>query len=410
MRRRDFLRVTATAAATARAAPPVKITRITVAPIEGRYHKKVAMNSSMQAAMGETYTNHLIRIFTDQGVAGTGVLYYRPPDEGLYAALKKLIGTNPLELYEMEGRRIRAMRPDLKAGIGSYRFVESALWDLIGQLTKTPCYEMLGPPVRERVEVYDGTLYFSDVMRPEKGVAAVVEEAEESVRAGYRAMKMKVGRGFKWIPGIEGVKRDIECVNAVRKAIGPEVRLMADANNGYRGQFDLAWRFLAETQKSNLFWIEEIFPQDVGLYTKLKEKMRQAGMKTLIADGEDMDSAEELRPYMKPRLIDVTQIDIRRAGFLGNRKAAELSAAGGAYCVPHNWGSLVGGLMGLHFAKSNKAAILAENDRSQCDAIVAEGYTFRNGSYAVSDAPGLGIRIYENVYTQKYKSREVVIT
>lgn len=409
MRRREFVGLAAAGVARAAAKPSVKITRITITPIEGRFHKKVAMNSYDKAPKGETYSTHLLRVFTDQGVAGTGTLDYSAPDQPMLEALRGLVGANPLAVYEMESGRVRRASAEHRAVLGRYRFLDSALFDLIGKLLAAPAYKLLGEAVRERVEVYDGTLYFSDVMRPEKGVAAVVEEAEEAARAGYRGMKLKVGRNSKWMPGIAGVERDIEVVNAVRRAVGPEIKVMADANNGYRGEFDLAWRFLAETQKSNLYWIEEIFPQDVAQYTRLKEKMQQAGMKTLIADGEDMRTAEELRPYMRPRLIDVTQIDIRRAGFLGNREAAELSGENGAVCVPHNWGSQIGGLMGLQLAKAVRPVIAAEDDRSRCDAIVAEGYTFRGGYYSLSDAPGLGIRVDEGVYARKYKAREVAV-
>jgi L-alanine-DL-glutamate epimerase-like enolase superfamily enzyme len=151
------------------------------------------------------------------------------------------------------------------------------------------------------------------------------------------------------------------------------------------------------------------FPQDPALYARLREKMREAGMKTLLADGEDMDSIEGLRPYMNPRLIDLTQIDIRRAGFLGNREAAEFSARHGALCVPHNWGSQIGGLMGLHLAKAVRNAVAAEDDRSRCDALVAEGYSFRDGHYRVPKSPGLGIRVDERVYNRKYRRGEIVV-
>ncbi|HYM10296.1 MAG TPA: enolase C-terminal domain-like protein, partial [Bryobacterales bacterium] len=345
MRRREFFRLAAGAAIAPRApaAGRAKITRITITPIVGRFHKTVAMNSSSQPN-GDTYKTYLLRVFTDQGVSGTGTLYYPAPDQAMLEALRTLVGANVFDLYRIEARRIRGVAPAHQDVMTRYRFVDSALFDLIGQLFHVPCYELLGEPVRERMEVYDGTLYFSDVMRPEKGIAAVVAEAEESVRAGYRGMKMKVGRNYKWIPGLAGVERDIEVVNAVRKAIGPDRKLMADANNGYRGQFDLAWRFLSETQKSNLFWIEEIFPQDVANYTRLREKMHQAGMKTLIADGEDMNSADELKPYLHPLLIDVAQLDIRRMGFLADREVAKLSAASGGICIPHNWASQIGDL------------------------------------------------------------------
>ena len=51
--------------------------------------------------------------------------------------------------------------------------------------------------MRDRVEVYDGTLYFSDIWFRDRGVRAVVEEAEEAVRSGYLGLKFKVGRGSR---------------------------------------------------------------------------------------------------------------------------------------------------------------------------------------------------------------------
>ncbi len=403
MRRREFL-----GAAAAAVGPRAKITRITITPIEGRFHKTVAMNAYDKAPKGDTYSTYLLRIFTDQGVSGTGTLGYQAPDQRMLELLHQLIGSNPLAHYLIEDRRIRGIGGRFPVWL-LYRFLDSALFDLIGQLLGVPCHGLIGETIRDRVEVYDGTLYFSDVMRPEKGVAAVVEEAEESVRAGYRGLKLKVGRPGKWMPGAAGVARDIEVVNAVRRAVGAGIKIMADANNGYRGAFDDAWRFLAETQKSNLYWIEEIFPQDPALYARLKEKMRQSGMKTYIADGEDMGSYVDLEPYMSPRLIDVTQIDIRRAGFIGNREAAARGAKRGAWCVPHNWGSQIGGLMGLQLAKAVKPVIAAEDDRSRCDAIIADGYVFRDGHYRVPKTPGLGIRVDEKVYGEKYKGGEMVI-
>ena len=411
MRRRDFLAFTGAAALPGpRAlAAAARITRITIAEIEGRFHKTVAMNSYDTAPKGPAYSTWLLRVFTDQGVSGTGTLEYAAPDKPLLAGLRTLIGRDPLSVYVIENKRIRGVQQEYQVLLGHYHWLDSALFDLIGQMLGVPCYELLGPPVRERIEVYDGTLYFSDVMRPEKGVRAVVEEAEEAIRSGYRGLKMKTGRNSKWVPGEPGVQRDIEAVNAVRRAIGPDAKLMADANNGYRGDFDSMWRFLDATRQSNLYWIEEPFPQDAALYARLREKMQQAGMKTFIADGEDMDSAEDLRPYLNPRLIDLSQIDIRRAGFLGNREAAELGAASGLVCVPHNWASQIGGLMGLHLSKAVRSAIAAEDDRSGCDAIIVEGYTFRDGLYTLPGAAGLSIRVNERVYQEKYRPNEIAI-
>ena len=121
-------------------------------------------------------------------------------------------------------------------------------------------------------KVYGNTLYFSDVWFPERGVSAVVDEAVEAQRAGYRGIKLKLGRGFRWMEKEAGLLRDIEVVKAVRKATGPGMRIMVDPNDGYQGDRERAWRLMAETAESKLYWMEQIFPAAVEEYTWLKDK------------------------------------------------------------------------------------------------------------------------------------------
>jgi L-alanine-DL-glutamate epimerase-like enolase superfamily enzyme len=51
----------------------------------------------------------------------------------------------------------------------------------------------------------------------------------------------------------------------------------------------------------------------------------------------------------------------------------------------------------------------AEDDRSTCDVLVAEGYDFRDGMYTVPTKPGLSHRIDEAAYAMKCKANEVVV-
>ena len=89
---------------------------------------------------------------------------------------------------------------------------------------------------------------------------------------------------------------------------------------------------------------------------------------------------------------------------------ARIGRPAGALCVPHNWGSQIGLFMGLHIAKAVDTVIAAEDDRSTCGAIIAEGYSFSGGHYVVSGAPGLGIRVDEDVYRKKYQVKEAVVS
>ena len=107
--------------------------------------------------------------------------------------------------------------------------------------------------------------------------------------------------------------------------------------------------------------------------------------------------------------MDIVQLDIRRGGFIDGMKIAQMAKAAGAVFIPHNWGSQVGLFMSLHMSKAIKSVAAAEDDRSTCDAVIARGYHYKNGHYTTSDEPGLGIRVDEDVYREKYQSSETVI-
>jgi L-alanine-DL-glutamate epimerase-like enolase superfamily enzyme len=412
--RRTFLTAaTATTAAIAakggKAASP-KITGIALSTIKGNFHKFVAMNSYDNAPKGTSYTNTLLRISTDSGVEGVGVMGYTRPDTTFLEDVRSLVGADPESVYDFHDGRIAGRSAAFEKLLVKYKHLDGPLCDLIGKLRGVPCWQLFGESVRDRVEVYDGTLYFSDLWFQDRGVQAVVDEASEAMRSGYRGIKLKIGRGSKWMEREEGLERDIEIIRAVRSAIGMEPKLLVDANNGYRGNFGGAWQLLESTKEQRLDWLEEVFPEDHELYQRLRRRMRRAGIKTPIADGENMRSAAEFDPYIQPeRLFDVMQLDIRTGGILDCRKMSMMGEPHGAQAVPHNWGSQVGLLMSLHLAKTQKNIVGAEDDRSTCPALVVKGYRFKDGYYTVSDEPGLGVAVNEAFYEAPDHPQQTVI-
>ncbi len=412
MTRRVFLSTLAASAAIRAVARPVaRITRISLAPIQGRFHKFVAMNSYDTAPKGHTYSNTLIRIATDTGAEGVGAMGYAAPDDAYRAALKPLIGADPLALFTMGDGVIAGRAPAFAELLTNYLHLDGPLLDLAGKLVSKPAWKLLGDPVREQVEVYDGTLYFSDVWFKDRGARAVIEEAEEAVRSGFLGLKFKVGRGWKWMPPAAGLERDIEVLRSARQAVGPNIKILADANDGYRNDFEGGWRLMRETKDVNLYWMEELFPEDPGRYAELRRRMAEQGIRTYIADGENMREPAPFEPYLKPqRFFDIVQMDIRVGGFLANRELARRAGAVGAFSVPHNWASEIGKYMSLHLAKAVKEVTAAEDDRSTCDVIKAEGYEFRNGAYTVSNSPGLALSVHPEIYRDKYAASETVIS
>jgi L-alanine-DL-glutamate epimerase-like enolase superfamily enzyme len=391
---------------------PTRITRIRVSQAHGRFSKFVAMNAYDTAPKGETYDHPLIRIETSRpGLEGIGAGLYSKPDEAFFSAARTLIGADPLKLFRMENDCVIGTSSALQPLLAKYAHLDAPLLDLVGKLNNKPVWQLLGASVRDRVPAYDGTFYFADVVRPERGVAAVVDECKESVQAGYKGVKLKLGRNLKWMPPGPGRARDIEVVHAVRQALGPTIMVMGDANNGYRDDFENAWNLLEKTSEDHLYWMEELFPETVGGYTRLKDRLASAGLKTFIADGENFARPDQFTPYLRPRrLMDVLQLDIRRGGFLGVREVARIGAPVGAQTVAHNWASQIGVLMALHLSKVTQSIPMVEDDRSQFDVLAVKGYDFHNGSYSVSNEPGLGIEIKSEIYNRQCEPNERIIT
>ena len=412
--RRTFLAAAASAATplgkAAAATPAARITSVRLSRIRGNFHKFVAMNSYDDEPKGTSYTNTLVRIGTDAGVEGVGVMGYTLPDRTFLQDVRTLLGADPESVYEIRDGLIASRSAGFEGLLTKYRHLDGPLCDLIGKLRGVPCWRLFGEAVRDRVEVYDGTLYFSDLWYRDRGVQAVVDEAREAVGNGFLGIKLKIGRGSKWMGRDEGLRRDIDIIRAVRTAIGMDRKLLVDANNGYRGDFEGAWKLLDATREQRLDWLEEVFPEDHDLYRRLRRRMRDAGIGTPIADGESMRSAAEFGPFLQPeRLFDVMQLDIRTGGILDCRAMATMGEPHGARAVPHNWGSQVGLLMSLHLAKTQPNISAAEDDRSTCPALVVKGYDFLDGRYGVSDEPGLGVAVNEEFYEAPEFPGETVI-
>ena len=174
--------------------------------------------------------------------------------------------------------------------------LEFPLWDLLGQITGRPVYNLLaesaGKTVSQQphVRCYDTSLYIDDLhlATDEEGAALIASEARFGYENGHRSFKIKVGRGARHMPLLEGNSRDVAVIQAVRAEVGPDAAILIDANNGYN--LNIAKHILAETADCNIFWLEEAFHEDGLLYEDLHDWIENQGLSTNIADGEGLAS------------------------------------------------------------------------------------------------------------------------
>ena len=389
-----------------------RITRIRLSNLQGRFQKFVAMNAYDTKPKGYTYEHSLIRIETDAGVEGLAPGGYADLCTAAYAGtLKPLIGARLSELYTFSAGRIVGRGTKFAALLSENRFLDCGFYDIAGKLAGKPVWSLIGNEGQERVPVYDSTIYFSDIWFRDRGVATIREDCKEAIASGYAGVKIKLGRGDKWMPRDEGDRRDIEVAMAAREAIGPHTLLMADANYGYRGQYGKALHLMRAVRQARLLWMEEIFPETPELYAQFRKDLTADGDPCKTAFGEHMHNRLMIEPYLSPvRLVDYVQYDIRANGFIDNVAVARNCAAVGAAVDNHNWASQIGYIMSLHMARALGNYGVLECDRSTCEVLHVDTPDPTRGTVPAPSKPGLGISINEDVYKAKQAASEIIIS
>jgi len=382
MRRREFLKALAGAVMTFRLTwadgipSDLRITRAVGFYLESKRNKFAGKNSRRDVH-GSKARERMVRLYTNMGVDGFGFC------GAAQSLVAKLLGKNPFDFYR--GKE-RAMVSPLAAGA-------MPLWDLSGKVRGKPVYKLIGGAGHEKVRVYDGSIYFSDLLPAyaDDYEDRFREEIDMGLAIGHRAFKVKIGRGAKWMPTEAGYARDIEVLQTIRHHVGPDVLIGVDANNGYG--LARTKQLLEDLPGFNFAFVEEMFPEKVDDCLELRRFIAEHGWKTLVADGESARTVDEFKPYVEARALDVLQADMRRFGFEGILAEAALARSKGLMVAPHNWGSLIGYYMQLNVGRAIPNFYLAEHDPLVSPVLISEGYKMKDGRATVPDSPGFGLKL-----------------
>ncbi len=387
MHRRQFLETVAASALLGRIArgesfpADLKITRIVSFDLHTQ-RSKFAGKNAVRGDHGDTSRDRMVRLYTNVGVQAVGRCWKEKQ------SLAALLGKNPFRDFDLASRR-------MPGPLGTRTMV---LWDLAGKLLNKPVYQLLGDKQRDKVPVYDGSIYFADLL-PQytaRWQDRFKEEIDMGLRAGHRAFKIKIGRGHKWMDRQAGDTRDVEVVETIRKHAGSEVHLGVDANNGY--DLDGAKQFLDRASDLGMDFLEEPFPEQVEPCLELKRYIAGRGWKTLLADGEGQDDVQAYRPFVDAQALDILQGDMNSLGIEGILAEAAMAEPRGILVAPHNWSSLLSFYLQLHVGLAVPNFYRAENDPLTSDVLIAEGYTIDGGYCSVPDAPGFGLAIDESKF------------
>jgi L-alanine-DL-glutamate epimerase-like enolase superfamily enzyme len=214
-------------------------------------------------------------------------------------------------------------------------------------------------------------------------------------------LKIKLGR-VKWMRDMQkSVERDIAVVKAVRRAAGDDVVLFVDGNDGYERQPLAAVDFAVATNDDGIYAMEEMFSEKHLEETREeKRRLRSAGLKTKLADGENgrdgIPNALLAERVGDEPLFDIDQPDMNQNGYLRIVAIARRAAANRMTIAPHNFGSKWGFYSMIHAALVTPNWEFCESDDSQFPALRAEGLAVEKGKARLSNAPGVGVVLDES--------------
>jgi L-alanine-DL-glutamate epimerase-like enolase superfamily enzyme len=327
----------------------------------------------------EAVTNIFLRVESSSGVIGYGCAapdehitgetpesVLKALDDVVTAAIK---GSDPLRPIML----LERLKPLLRSQPSVIAAVDMALFDILGKVCNLPLWRLLGGfRDRIRTSITVGIL-------PEK---ETVERAREHVARGFKCLKLKGGLD---------VDSDISRVLQVREAVGREIELRFDANQGFTVEDSL--KFVEKTRKARLELFEQPTPKGQP------EMLRQVSTTVAIpvmAD-ESLTSLRDAFRIARSGLADMVNVKLMKVG--GISEALQINSVARAAGLEVMVGCMDEAALaisaGLNFALARPNVVYADldghlgllGDPSQGIVILQNGKLFPNNN------PGLGFNM-----------------
>ena len=315
----------------------------------------------------------LIDLYTEEGVTGRAYLepyivksmrYLVPAlnDMGEMLQGEKLA---PAELYEKARKSLHFVGYEGLSMI-AVAGLDMAAWDALARAADVPLCVLLGGSVGPVRGYNSNGLWLRDP-------AALAEEAVElRDEGGFEGLKLRMGR--------DRIADDLATVDAVRGAVGEDMHLMVDFNQG----LDLAEALerCHRIDDLGLTWIEEpILYDDYDGYAKLT-----ADLKTPIQIGENFYGPRELHKALQRKACDFVMPDFMRiGGVTGWMRAAAIAGTAGVPISTHLYPEV-----GAHVMRVSETAHWLEW-QDWADPVLQQPYTLKEGMLQIPDRPGLGL-------------------
>lgn len=356
----------------------MKITHVDV------FHLRVPLKGTFTTSQS-TRTHQksvVIEIHTDKGQTGLGNVdpspgYSSETSEEIVACLSDFLipavmHKDPRHIVLRLGDMDRAVKGHYHAKAA----LEMAFHDLCAKDLNIPVCRLLGGPICEKVSLIPSWIGH---MSPVEGA----NRAAEWVEKGYGTLKIKVGAG---------VEEDIERIRAIRQAVGPDVHLRLDANEGYTP--DKAIKAIKGFTPYNILYCEQPVPREDwdGM-----ARVRKAVDVPIMAD-EGIVDPKDIVIAAEKGAADIVKVKVmKNGGIYGTGRMIWLAGSLGLKCVlGHGFTLGINSLSEIHLAAALPNIMMPIETTGMLkvvEDIITEPITIDRGWVHVPPSPGLGVTL-----------------
>jgi L-alanine-DL-glutamate epimerase-like enolase superfamily enzyme len=311
-----------------------------------------------------------------------------------HALKKEIIGQNAFDAEPNWDRMFYANHDSGPGGAlaNSIAGLDIAAWDLRARALKLPISALIGGRYREKVKVYGSFgVGFGRRMNPTQAAA----KARKFVDKGYQAVKVRIQiRENRQNPDPDPT---FEFVRAVRNAIGKDVELLVDINNGYTVQRAIETGLRLNEEFGVRYYEEPASDQ----YHEDSAKIAAALPKMAIIAGEKEYTRWQLRSLIVHGDVDYLNPDVVKAGGITEmKKIAAMAQAFQKPMICHNTRPVWSTAATLHLMASisNAGPFMEYPDEDEFTdllALVQRSFRYEAGYLTVPTNSGLGIEVDE---------------
>jgi o-succinylbenzoate synthase len=350
-----------------------------------------------ETSFGRTYSRRILLVTLHcegvngwgECVAGEDPFYSEEWSETAWPTLKRYLGPAILGQDLASAADCLPLFSRVRGHRMAKAAVENALWDAEAKQKKLPLWKLLGGTRRE--------IPCGVSIGIQDSVEQLLEKVETELGAGYRRIKVKVKPGW-----------DINVLERIRSR-WPEILLSCDANSAYRLD-DL--EHLRQFDKFNLLMIEQpLWNDDIYYHAQLQRQI-----KTALCLDESIRHARDAAAALETGACRIINIKVGRVG--GFSEATKVHNV----CHKHDIPVWCGGMLESGIGRAHNIALSTlENFRLPGDVSSSKRYwkediiepevaVSRQGFIAVSDAPGTGYRVREDLIERLTVRKEIVKT